>query len=68
MSIERRTFEGRLALAAELADSVAAHINAAIEAEGVAAIAVSGGSTPSRFFMALGKHNSRVKALAEAAR
>ncbi|MEO5804966.1 6-phosphogluconolactonase [Devosia sp.] len=56
MSIERRTFEGRLALAAELADSVAAHINAAIEAEGVAAIAVSGGSTPSRFFMALGKH------------
>ncbi len=56
MSIERRVFTGRLALAAELADSVAERINAAIAERGIAAIAVSGGSTPTRFFAALGKH------------
>ncbi|WDR06581.1 6-phosphogluconolactonase [Devosia rhodophyticola] len=56
MSIERRSFEGRLALAKELAINVANHINSAIEANGIAAIAVSGGSTPARFFAALGKH------------
>ncbi|WDR02482.1 6-phosphogluconolactonase [Devosia algicola] len=56
MSIDRRSFEGRLALAKELASNVASHINTSIEANGVAAIAVSGGSTPVRFFASLGKH------------
>lgn len=56
MSIERRSFADKLTLAKELADNVAEHIKAAIAANGVAAIAVSGGSTPGRFFAALGKH------------
>lgn len=56
MSIERRSFADRLTLAKELADAVATRIDAAIERDGVAAIAVSGGSTPAKFFSALGKH------------
>src|SRR5690606_12207404 len=42
-------------LAQELAEAVADRIRAAIAARGEAAIAVSGGSTPGRFFLALGK-------------
>lgn len=55
MTIDRRTFADKPTLARELAEAVADRIRAAIEAHGVAAIAVSGGSTPGRFFQALGK-------------
>ncbi|HEY0032182.1 MAG TPA: 6-phosphogluconolactonase [Devosia sp.] len=55
MSIERRTFADKPTLAKELAEAVADRIRAAIAERGVAAIAVSGGSTPARFFQALGK-------------
>jgi 6-phosphogluconolactonase len=55
MSIERRSFADKATLAKELAEAVADRIRAAIETRGVAAIAVSGGSTPARFFQALGK-------------
>jgi 6-phosphogluconolactonase len=55
MSIERRSFADKATLAKELAEAVADRIRAAIEMRGVAAIAVSGGSTPARFFQALGK-------------
>jgi 6-phosphogluconolactonase len=55
VSIERRTFADKATLAKELAEAVADRIRAAIETRGVAAIAVSGGSTPARFFQALGK-------------
>lgn len=53
--LDRQTFETRDDLAAALTDAVAADILAAIEAEGQAIIAVSGGSTPAKFFMKLGK-------------
>ena len=55
MTIERRTFADKPTLAKELAEAVADRIRAAIETRGLAAIAVSGGSTPARFFQALGK-------------
>ena len=55
MTIERRSFADKPTLAKELAEAVADRIRAAIEDRGVAAIAVSGGSTPGRFFQALGK-------------
>lgn len=55
MSIDRRTFADKPTLARELAESVADRIRAAIAARGAAAIAVSGGSTPGKFFQALGK-------------
>jgi len=55
VSIERRTFADKPTLATELAQAVAAHIRTAIEERGIAAIAVSGGSTPTRFFQSLGK-------------
>lgn len=55
MTIERRTFADKPTLATELAEAVADRIRAAITERGTAAIAVSGGSTPSRFFQALGK-------------
>ena len=55
MDIERRSFADKTALAKELAETVAARIDAAIARDGVAAIAVSGGSTPGKFFSALGK-------------
>jgi 6-phosphogluconolactonase len=55
MAIERRTFADKATLAKELAEAVADRIRAAIETRGLAAIAVSGGSTPARFFQALGK-------------
>ncbi len=55
MSIDRRSFADRPTLAKELAESVADRIRNAIATRGAAAIAVSGGSTPGRFFQALGK-------------
>ena len=55
MDIERRSFADKTALAKELAETVAARIEAAIARDGVAAIAVSGGSTPAKFFSVLGK-------------
>ena len=55
MTIERRSFADKPTLAKELAEAVADRIRTAIAERGVAAIAVSGGSTPGRFFQALGK-------------
>lgn len=55
MTIDRRTFADRPTLAKELAESVADRIRSAIAEQGTTAIAVSGGSTPGRFFQALGK-------------
>ena len=55
MSIERRSFADKATLAKELAEAVADRIRAAIAGRGAAAIAVSGGSTPGKFFQALGK-------------
>jgi 6-phosphogluconolactonase len=55
MSIDRRSFADKITLAKELAEAVADRIRSAIAERGEAAIAVSGGSTPSRFFQALGK-------------
>jgi 6-phosphogluconolactonase len=55
VSIERRTFADKVTLAKELAEAVADRIRSAIAERGSAAIAVSGGSTPARFFQALGK-------------
>ena len=55
MTIDRRTFADRPTLARELAEAVADRIRTAIAERGTAAIAVSGGSTPGKFFAALGK-------------
>ena len=55
MTIDRRTFADKPTLAKELAEAVADRIREAIATRGTAAIAVSGGSTPARFFQALGK-------------
>jgi 6-phosphogluconolactonase len=52
----RTDFEDRPTLARELAETVARNIEAAQIAAGVAAIAVSGGTTPARFFAELGRH------------
>ena len=48
-----RIFEGRDALAAELAADVAAELRRVIAAKGKATLAVSGGSTPKLFFAQL---------------
>lgn len=56
MTTERHDFADRDELAKALADAVAANINAALIVSGVAAIAVSGGTTPAKFFATLGKH------------
>jgi len=53
----RRTFGDKDELALALADAVAENLNAGIAARGRAALAVSGGSTPARFFRALGQRN-----------
>jgi 6-phosphogluconolactonase len=53
---ERHDFAERTELAKALAAAVALKIAAAIEATGSAVIAVSGGTTPAKFFAALGKH------------
>lgn len=55
MSIDRRSFADNPTLAKELAEAVADRIRTAISTRGEAAIAVSGGSTPGKFFAALGK-------------
>lgn len=55
MTIDRRTFADKPMLAKELAEAVADRIRTAIATRGEAAIAVSGGSTPGKFFAALGK-------------
>jgi len=46
-------FETRIDLAAQLADDVCAKLQAAIDEKGHALLAVSGGSTPKRFFKVL---------------
>lgn len=51
----RHDFETREELARALADAVAQRIRTGIAARGRAAIAVSGGSTPGKFFSRLGK-------------
>ena len=51
--IDRRNFATSEDLAAALADAVAGDLEAAMEARGHALLAVSGGSTPKRFFHAL---------------
>jgi 6-phosphogluconolactonase len=55
MTIDRRSFADKATLAKELAESVADRIRTAIDERGAASIAVSGGSTPGKFFNALGK-------------
>lgn len=55
MSPIRRTFGDKDELALALADAVAGNLKAGIAARGKAALAVSGGSTPARFFQALSR-------------
>lgn len=55
MSIDRRSFADKPTLAKELAEAIAERIRTAIAERGEVSIAVSGGSTPGRFFTALGK-------------
>ena len=55
MTVTRRSFGTRQDLALALAETVAAHLNDGIAARGVASLAVSGGSTPARFFQVLGR-------------
>lgn len=54
-ALDRRSFADKPTLAKELAEAVADRIRTAIAERGMAAIAVSGGSTPARFFQSLGK-------------
>lgn len=49
----RRTFRDKDQLAEALADAIAANLKAGVKARGAASLAVSGGSTPARFFKAL---------------
>lgn len=53
MKPARRDFRDKVQLAEALADAVATNLKAGIKARGVASLAVSGGSTPMRFFRAL---------------
>ena len=53
MTANMLEFADAAALAASLADEVAAHLETAIRDRGTASIAVSGGSTPKNFFEAL---------------
>ena len=55
MSAIRRSFGTKADLALALAETVAEHLNDGIAARGVASLALSGGSTPGRFFAVLGK-------------
>lgn len=55
MSPIRRSFAGKDELAFALADAVATDLKAAIAARGAGTVAVSGGSTPARFFAELGR-------------
>ena len=53
----RRTFHDKQQLAEALAEAVAANLKAGIKARGVASLAVSGGSTPARFFQVLSQRS-----------
>ncbi|EUC00256.1 6-phosphogluconolactonase [Rhizobium sp. CF080] len=53
MTVNTHEFSDAAALAASLADEVAAQLETAIRDRGIASIAVSGGSTPKKFFEAL---------------
>lgn len=55
MNATRRSFGTRDDLAVALAGAVAEHLNDGIESRGQAVLAVSGGSTPARFFQVLGR-------------
>lgn len=55
LNVTRRSFGTKEDLALALAESVAGHLKDGIESRGAAVLAVSGGSTPGRFFSALGK-------------
>lgn len=50
MTIERNVFSTRDKLAEALAEAVADNLNAGLDERGTASLAVSGGSTPKRFF------------------
>ena len=56
MTLSRNMFDSKEALATALASEVAGDLKAGISARGVASLAVSGGSTPLRFFQALAGH------------
>lgn len=53
MSIERNVFSNRDQLAEALAETVADDLNRGLDRRGAASLAVSGGSTPKRFFEVL---------------
>ena len=53
MTIERNVFSTKDRLAEALADAVVENLNAGLDERGVASLAVSGGSTPKRFFEVL---------------
>ncbi len=55
MIATRRSFGTKEDLAIALAEAVAEHLNDGIAARGRAVLAVSGGSTPGRFFSVLGR-------------
>lgn len=55
MNATRRSFGTKEDLALALAETVAEHLNDGIEGRGAAVLAVSGGSTPGRFFSVLGR-------------
>lgn len=55
MTATRRSFASKEELAKTLAEEVASRLIAGIEARGQAVLAVSGGSTPGKFFGQLGK-------------
>ncbi|HHY48830.1 MAG TPA: 6-phosphogluconolactonase [Alphaproteobacteria bacterium] len=56
MTPARRNFADKDELAAVLAAAVADHLRSGIAARGTGVIAVSGGTTPARFFARLGRH------------
>jgi 6-phosphogluconolactonase len=55
--IDRKSFADGATLARTLADTVAERLNAAIAERGAASLAVSGGSTPAKFFAVLGRRD-----------
>ena len=55
MNATRRSYGTKEDLALALAEAVAEHLNDGIAARGQASIALSGGSTPGRFFSVLGR-------------
>jgi 6-phosphogluconolactonase len=57
---ERRTFGDREELAQALAETVAERLSSGIAGRGIASLAVSGGSTPAKFFAALSHHEDIV--------